>query len=162
LEPGVFLIPAHATRFPPPSSSDPLQTPVFRNGAWGFAQDHRGEIWYDPGTGMPVAITEFGDPALLGLVKDKPNLPAPVPPRISMAQCKAQLAILGVLDTVEAILAATSQQSVQGKVAYIFWQESYEVNRNSPLVNAMASHPSLNWNAAYVDDLFRQAAQIKV
>jgi len=107
LEPGVFLIPAHATKFPPPTSSDPLQTPVFRNGAWGFADDYRGQIWYDPGTAMPAAITEFGDPALLGLVKDKPVLPDPIPFKISMAQCKAQLAVLGVLETVEAILKAT-------------------------------------------------------
>ena len=49
MEPGVYLIPAHATTIAPPEA-DAGHVAVFADGAWTLVEDHRGEVWYDTAT----------------------------------------------------------------------------------------------------------------
>ena len=49
MEPGVYLIPAHATTIAPPEA-DAGHVAVFAGGAWTLVEDHRGEVWYDTAT----------------------------------------------------------------------------------------------------------------
>lgn len=64
LEPGVYLIPAHATTSKPPIRKD-KQAIVRLESGWGYAPDHRGEIWYVGET--PHTIHSLGDPSSSGL-----------------------------------------------------------------------------------------------
>lgn len=73
-EPGVFLLPAHATRVAPPIPSDG-HVMVFAGGQWGEVLDCRGQTWWDD-TGKPVTIGFLGDPIERGL---SPSAPEPEP-----------------------------------------------------------------------------------
>ena len=65
-----FLKPAFTTETePPPKASK--QKPVWDGQQWNQTLDHRGEVWYTAG-GTPVKIVDLGDPAALGLQRDKP------------------------------------------------------------------------------------------
>ena len=59
LEPGVYLIPAHATTIAPPEADDGHVT-VFADGAWTLVEDHRGEVWYDTATQERHEIKNLG------------------------------------------------------------------------------------------------------
>ncbi len=70
LEPGVWIVPAHATTTePPPAVAG--QARVWRDDAWGYVPDHRGELrWLDHATSY--VVTKIGEPE--GEV-DKPPRP---------------------------------------------------------------------------------------
>lgn len=73
-EPGVFLIPAHATEIAPPER-EPLTWPVFDaiTATWSLVPDHRGGVYYSTATGQRVEITDLGKtPADLGLTDQEP------------------------------------------------------------------------------------------
>lgn len=73
-EPGVFLIPAHATEIAPPDRA-PFTWPVFDAGlgTWSLVPDHRGSVFYSTATGQRVEITAVGKtPAELGLTDQVP------------------------------------------------------------------------------------------
>lgn len=59
LEPGVYLIPAHATTIAPPEADDG-RVAVFADGAWTLVEDHRGEVWYDTATQERHEIKTLG------------------------------------------------------------------------------------------------------
>lgn len=59
LEPGVYLIPAHATTIAPPEADDG-RVAVFADGAWTLVEDHRGEVWYDTATQERHEIKNLG------------------------------------------------------------------------------------------------------
>lgn len=73
-EPGVFLIPAHATEIAPPAR-EPFTWPVFDaiTATWSLVPDYRGGVFYSTATGERVEITELGQtPAELGLTGQEP------------------------------------------------------------------------------------------
>lgn len=78
LEPGVYLIPAHATDAAPPLAA-PGQVAVFDPAArvWSLAEDHRGETWYGP-DGHPTVLDMVG-PIPAGLIEQPLTPPTPAP-----------------------------------------------------------------------------------
>lgn len=68
LEPGVFLIPAHATATEPPAAQEG-HARVWDGSAWTQVPDHRGETWHTP-DGAPVVIETLGIP--LNMTVDPP------------------------------------------------------------------------------------------
>lgn len=62
-EPGVWLLPGHATFEAPPTVQEPY-TAVFRDGAWSAELDYRGEVWLLEGAF--VVVKALGDPASWG------------------------------------------------------------------------------------------------
>lgn len=73
----VYLIPAHGTELPPPSSQN-NEVAVFDTliGAWRIEPDHRGETWFDD-SGQPVTVSEIGDPLDFNLTQNEPVAPPP-------------------------------------------------------------------------------------
>ncbi len=71
-----FFQPAHTTEVvPPPKEDGKARVWDEVNSVWVQTPDHRGQLWYTT-DGMPVNITEIGDPSVrLGLVPDKPVRP---------------------------------------------------------------------------------------
>ncbi len=78
--------------------------------------------------------------------------PAPVPQVVTPRQAELALLAAGLLDDVEAAVAA-SPREVQ-----ITWARALEIRRDNPIIEAMAS--SLNLTSAQIDDLFRAAAEL--
>lgn len=76
LEPGVFLIPAHATNIEPPKAKKGYAI-VFNNESWEYVKDHRGETWWDE-SGKEVIIDEIGPDIVKNLSAEQP-----LPPSIS-------------------------------------------------------------------------------
>lgn len=79
---------------------------------------------------------------------------APVPTFVTMRQARTQLALAGMLGTVNAAIAA--MPGTEGDLARIEWEFSSTVERNRPFVNAMI--PVLGITSEQLDDLFIQAA----
>lgn len=91
-----------------------------------------------------------GSPAL---VWDTQPLPPPQAPRtVSRMQAKLALNAAGLLDDVEAAVAAASR-SVQ-----IYWAEVSEIHRDHPILLEMTS--AMGWTETQLDDLFLAAAAI--
>lgn len=81
-------------------------------------------------------------------------LPAPVvPDSVSPRQARLALLSIGKLSAVEQALA--SIPGPQGEAARIDWEYATEVQRNSPLIDALA--PALGLTSGQIDDLFRAA-----
>ena len=74
----------------------------------------------------------------------------PVPPSVSMRQARLALLGAGLLDSVNAAIAAV------GGAAQIEWEYASEVRRDSPLVASMGV--ALSMDEAALDALFVQAA----
>ena len=74
LEPGVFLIPANATRIIPPEIGE-NQTAVFENNEWVIKPDFRGKIVYKKSDLSEIIIQEIGEIPLdmLESLPVKPN-----------------------------------------------------------------------------------------
>lgn len=73
-EPGVFLIPAHATEVAPPATQA-NECAVFNadGRTWSVVPDYRGRVFYSTTTGEHVEITELGKtPADLGFTDQEP------------------------------------------------------------------------------------------
>lgn len=81
--------------------------------------------------------------------------PSPVVPvQITMRQCRLQLLADGLLDDVDAAIAA--MPSPQKEAAEIEWEYSAVVQRTSPLIAGLA--PALGLDDSDVDQLFISAA----
>jgi hypothetical protein len=78
--------------------------------------------------------------------------PTPVPTSITMRQARLALLNAGLLDTVNAAVAAGSQQ------AQIEWEFSNEVQRSNPLIAQLTT--ALGWTTAQVYDLFIAGSQL--
>jgi len=80
----------------------------------------------------------------------------PVPESISMRQTRLALLSAGLLEAVEARIAA--MEGMTGQAARIEWEYGSEVRRDSPLLAGITSGMGLT--SEQVDDLIRQAALI--
>ena len=77
----------------------------------------------------------------------------PVPQSVSRFQAKAALALAGLLDQANDVVAGSGNTVLQ-----LAWAEATEFKRNSPGINALA--PALGLDDAALDDLFRTASGI--
>lgn len=75
LEPGNWLVPAHAVTVAPPATIAG-HARVFAAGSWSQVVDHRGETWWTAAR-APVLVTALGDPSALGLMSSQPPAPPP-------------------------------------------------------------------------------------
>ena len=127
LEPGVFLIPGGAVDVEPPVVPD----------------GHRAR-WSNG-----WAIEAIPQPA------PPPPPPMGIPQSVTMRQARLALLRAGLLDDVDAAIAAIPDP-VQRKAAEIEWEYAQTVDRNSPFTQQMAV--GLNLTAEQLDALFTQAA----
>lgn len=79
---------------------------------------------------------------------------APVPSAVTMRQARLALLQAGLLDQVNAAIAA--MPGVEGEAARIEWEYAQEVRRDSPLVAGLSA--TLGLTEAQLDDMFRMAA----
>lgn len=99
LEPGVFLIPAHATELPPPPVAD-HEVAVFAEAAWTLRPDWRGTVYYTA-DGARHEITALGEiPPADAL--DAP--PAPTAEQLAAgARVKRDGLLRSVVDAINAV-----------------------------------------------------------
>lgn len=81
---------------------------------------------------------------------------AEVPESVDMAQARLALLMAGLLDAVNAAIAALP--SPEREAAEIEWEFRSTVRRDSPLVQSLL--PVLGMSDEQVDELFRQAAAL--
>jgi len=87
----------------------------------------------------------------------QPAPPAPVPQSVSMRQARLALLQAGLLDQVDAAIAAIEDPTAR-REAEITWNYSTEVDRDDLLVAQLAA--TFGLTPTQVDDLFRQAATL--
>ena len=139
LEPGVFLIPANATKVAPPTQVQGFAR-VFVNGTWTQVEDHRGETWFQA-YASPVTIEELGDPAASGLFVNEPAAP-PAPPRIiAGAYFRSALKSMGEYDRV--IAALTDPIDLE------LFSTATVFNESAPDVNTVATALEINLAAVF-------------
>lgn len=85
-----------------------------------------------------------------------PAGPPPVPQSVTMRQARLALLGAGLLDDVEAAIAALP--SPQKEAARIEWEYSQEVQRHNGFVSVLA--PALGLTDEQLDDLFVQGAKL--
>ena len=83
-----------------------------------------------------------------------PDPPAPTaaPTSVTMRQARLELLKRGLLDDVEAVIAAA------GRAAQIEWEYAAVVERSNPAVAIVQAQQGLT--DAQIDDLFREAAKL--
>ena len=81
----------------------------------------------------------------------------PVPEVVTRRQAKIALIQAGLLDVVEAAIAAIPDET-ERRIAQVDWADAQEVRRDWPLLVQMAAQIGLT--PEQVDNLFRQAATI--
>ena len=133
LEPGVFLIPGGAVDVEPPVVPDGHRA-RWSNG-WAFEAIPQPEPEPEPPPPPPVVI----------------------PQSVTMRQARLALLGVGLLDDVDAAIAAIPDP-VQRKAAEIEWEYATVIERNSPLVQSLAA--GLGLTAADIDDLLTLAATL--
>lgn len=102
---------------------------------------------------------QTGEQVVIPLTPDEiAALPPPEPPQIpqvvSRFQARAALHLAGMLESVEAMMAAQDTPML----AKLAWQDAQEFKRTSPTITAMAG--ALGLTDAQVDALFTTAAGI--
>lgn len=115
------------------------------------------QAWADAGNPKADLYTLIPDPPSPQHRWDGTEWVAPpvyVPQAVSRFQAKAALLNAGLLNQVEAIIAAPATDAMT-KLA---WAEAIEFNRNSPTVLGLAQ--ALGLTDQQLDDLFTAAAQI--
>lgn len=107
-------------------------------------------------------VVQYGgeiDEALLAEVQAEwvppPPPPVVIPQSVTMRQARLALLGIGLLDDVDAAIAAIPDP-VQRKAAEIEWEYAQTVDRNSPFTQQMAA--GLGLTAEQLDSLFTQAA----
>lgn len=93
LEPDVFLYPASTTTVKPPFPQGGKAL-VFRGDAWGYVEDHRGEVWYKGTT--PYIIMDLGpintdDLSPEPVSPPDPNRDEPDPEEMTLTEFSADL-----------------------------------------------------------------------
>ena len=83
-------------------------------------------------------------------------LPVEVPASVTMRQARLALLHAGLLDDVEAALAAIPDETAR-RAAQIEWEYAQDVERDSPWVQQLAT--ALGLDAAMLDELFITARQ---
>ena len=102
--------------------------------------------------------------ASIGWARTEPGMPfeapapapSPVPPSVTMRQARLALLGAGLLDDVEAAIAALP--SPQKEAARIEWEYAAVVERSNLAVAAVQLQKALT--DAQIDDLFREAAKL--
>jgi hypothetical protein len=103
------------------------------------------------------AVLRIGWILVGGETPDEAPPPPPPPPNVvSMRQARLALLGAGLLDAVEAAIAA--MEGVEGKAAQIEWEYATEVRRDSPLVDGLTA--ALGLTDAQLNDLFTVAATL--
>ncbi len=115
LEPGVFLLPAHATELPPPTTGA-HEAAVFADSEWIIRPDWRGTVYYTA-DGTRHEITELGV-APPADAQDSP--PAPTEEQLAAnARVKRDGLLRSVVDAVNAIRwAAMTTEEQATWIAY--------------------------------------------
>jgi hypothetical protein len=85
------------------------------------------------------------------------ELVEPVPEVITPRQAKIALLQAGLLDDVEAGIAAIPDETTR-RIAQVEWEYAQEVRRDWPLLNDVAA--AIGLTAEQVDELFQAAARI--
>ena len=83
---------------------------------------------------------------------------SPVPQTVTRRQAKQQLAIAGMLDSVQPAIDAITD-TAQRRLVQIYWDDSQELERNHPMLIALATG-ALGLTDEQIDDLFRAAVQL--
>ena len=86
------------------------------------------------------------------MCEDEMRARNPVPQQVTMRQARLALLSAGLLDDVEAVIAAA------GRAAQLEWEYAAMVDRNNPAVAAVQQQKALT--DAQIDDLFREAAKL--
>lgn len=157
LEPGRFVIPAHATDVAPAAVSAG-ETAVWGDGAWRVVPDHRGQTVYRKVDGTPVSIDWLGE------------IPAeftgqPPPPRAVWDEAVGAWRVPP--PTAEELLARLEQaKQVYLDKHYplptILWLSGYNGNPKNPQDVKNAIEPAWTWIDAVVDHmLYTVGPQIK-
>jgi hypothetical protein len=177
--PNEFEIPAHATPIAPPQAGT-NEVAIFdpASSTWTLQPDYRGTKRYSTIDGSEQEIKDIG-PLDEVTPKNTTDEPLPTPPEgkrtvwdgeasawtfvdlpppesVSMRQARLALLSAGLLDTVEAAIAALD--GAEGKAARIEWEFATEVRRDNALFEALAEQLSLT--SGDLDSLFRQAAAL--
>ena len=135
-----------------------------------YSYDERGYLigvgLYEPKLAVPALSTELLPPVPAGgqvprfvdgawVLEDPAVLVAPytepVPQQVTMRQARLELLERGLLDDVEAAIAAA------GRAAQIEWEYATTVERGHPVIAAVQQQQGLS--DADMDDLFREAAK---
>lgn len=102
-------------------------------------------------TGYTLGLDRRGQPKVQAATFE-PLPPPAVPRTVSRMQAKLALHAQGLLDDVEAAVAAAPRE------VQIYWTEVAELHRDHAILNQMTG--ALGWTSEQVDDLFRAAAAI--
>ena len=107
MQPGQFLVPAHATtQAPPETGAD--QVAVFAAGAWAVQPDFRGRIYWTP-EGVEVEISAIGETVPADALDAAP--PPPAEPRfLTPPQFEFLLALTGFGEVWDALADAAKAQ----------------------------------------------------
>jgi hypothetical protein len=156
VEPGEWLIPAHATATPP---SDPQAERVcrFKGGGWESVPDCRGQTWWKADAKdntVPVQIDFIGDPEAWGLTSTEPPAPPVVVPPVvvSARQIRQALSVTALRVSVEGWVQAADQDTKDN------WQFGAEFVQGHSLIDAAAE--DLGWPLADVGELFTLAKSL--
>ena len=101
-----------------------------------------------------VVVPELGSGEVIP-PEPPPPPPVVIPQSVTMRQARLALLRAGLLDDVDAAIAAIPDPA-QRKAAEIEWEYAQTVDRNSPFTQQMAA--GLNLTAEQLDALFTQAA----
>lgn len=132
-----------------------------------FAIVNGGAIGVYPADGGLTVVDDVTLPAVWpgdgysyadGVFTALPPAPGPVPESVSNFQGRAILAQLGIDADVQAAIAAIPDVT-QRAIAQLAYDKA-EFGRNSPLLISVAT--GLGKDAAFIDEMFRQAALIKI
>lgn len=152
--PGNWLIPRGCVGTEPPALAA-NEAARWVGGAWQTIPDHRGTVYW-LADGSRHEITERGITPPVGALDQAPQLPPTVPTTVTMRQARRALYDAGLLDQVNAAVAAFP--GAIGDKARIDWEFAQDVKRDDPIVQTLI--PSLGLTSQQLDDLFTAAKAI--
>lgn len=114
---------------------------------------HKGVAWYPVERIMgPWAYTTLGGDKYVICTVDPATLPPPVPESITPRQCRLILSQQGLLSSVEAMIAQSTDD------VRITWEYALEFKRNDPLLIQLGTN--LGLAPEQIDQFFIAAAQL--
>lgn len=146
LEPGKYLIPAHAMLTAPPATVS-HQAAVAINDIWSLVDDYRGVVYWMP-DGSKHQITVLGVTPPAESTATPPPEPAPVL-SCTAYQIRQALSVMGLRDAAEAAIAAST---IDVRDA---WEYETLYRRDNPKIAAIAT--ALNKTDTDIDALFQLA-----
>lgn len=114
VRPDNWLVPAFATRAPPPAAAKGFAR-VWTGGQWRQAPDHRGEQWWpkDAANNLAPSVTidYLGDPTEKDLTSVEPPAPPQPPVSVDARQIRIAMTQFGWRTAVEAYVAGADQDT---------------------------------------------------